>query len=257
MGKTVLVDRIDLVGCKVLAKVVDRWVHKDRSHRFTVMFSDGERRFKVPRDELIVQEHKYFYWNTQTAQTCWEPPDANRKVLWNMFRGRKARRKLHEAEMKRLAELEKERRHRLGQGKDVSDLELIIADRSLDTGGDVKTLAIEPLLTNGVAEGAIVALTDEEAVQQEDPVKAFHEHFRPHYNDVSSGHMVWPPLTGEDWGRLVEDDSRLLRYLGDWEEFEHRKTQCRFWRDTILVEQETSVRKLQLLFRQYLSLIHI
>ena len=63
--------------------------------------------------------------------------------------------------------------------------------------------------------------------------------------------MVWPPLSGEDWGRLVEDDSRLLRYLGDWEEFEHRKTQCRFWRDTILVEQETAVRKLQLLFRQY------
>jgi hypothetical protein len=250
VGKTVLVDRIDLVGCKVLAKVVDRWVHKDRSHRFTVMFSDGERRFKVPRDELIVQEHKYFYWNTQTAQTCWEPPDENRKVLWNMFRGRKARRKVHEAEMKRLAELEEERRHRLGQGKDVSDLELIIADRSLDTGGDVKTLAIEPLLTNGVAEGAIVALNEEEAIN-EDPVKAFHEHFRPHYNDVSSGHMVWPPLTGEDWGRLVEDDSRLLRYLGDWEEFEHRKTQCRFWRDTILVEQETAVRKLQLLFRQY------
>ena len=88
VGKTVLVDRIDLVGCKVPAKVVDRWVHKDRSHRFTVMFSDGERRFKVPRDEMIVQEHKYFYWNCLTAQTCWEPPDANRKVLWNMFRGR-------------------------------------------------------------------------------------------------------------------------------------------------------------------------
>ena len=52
------------------------------------MFSDGERRFKVPRDELIVQEHKYFYWNCLTAQTCWEPPDENRKVLWNMFRGR-------------------------------------------------------------------------------------------------------------------------------------------------------------------------
>ena len=70
----------------------------------------------VNADELIVQEHKYFYWNTETAQTCWEPPDENRKVLWNMFRGRKARRKVHEAEMKRLAELEEERRHRLGQG---------------------------------------------------------------------------------------------------------------------------------------------
>ena len=80
-------------------------------------------------------------------------------------------------------------------------------------------------------------------------VKAFHEHFRPHYNERT--HMVWPPLSGEDWGRLVEDDSRLLRYLGDWEEFEHRRTQCRFWRDTILVEQETAVRKLQLLFRQF------
>ena len=56
------------------------------------MFADGQRRFKVPRDELIVQEHKYFYWNCLTAQTCWEPPDENRKVLWNMFRGRKARR---------------------------------------------------------------------------------------------------------------------------------------------------------------------
>ena len=92
VGKTVLVDRIDLVGTKVTAKVVDRWVHKDRSHRFTIMFADGQRRFKVPRDELIVQEHKYFYWNCHTAQTCWEPPDENRKVLWNMFRGRKARR---------------------------------------------------------------------------------------------------------------------------------------------------------------------
>jgi hypothetical protein len=80
------------VGTKVTAKVVDRWVHKDRSHRFTIMFADGQRRFKVPRDELIVQEHKYFYWNCNTAQTCWEPPDENRKVLWNMFRGRKARR---------------------------------------------------------------------------------------------------------------------------------------------------------------------
>ena len=166
-----------------------------------------------------------------------------------------------------LAELEEERRHRLGQGKDVSDLELIIADRSLDTGGDVKTLALEgqPLLTqNGeVAEGAIVPHKPEAEAGNEDPVtarveitcsdnvthrmlatqvKAFHEYFRPHYNPVEN-HMVWPPLSGEDWGRFVEDDSRLLRYLGDWEEFEHRKTQCRFWRDTILVEQETAVQK--------------
>ena len=129
----------------------------------------------MPRDELIVQEHKYFYWNCKTAQTCWEPPDENRKVLWNMFRGRKARRKLHEAELKRLAELEEERRHRLGQGKDVSDLELIIADRSLDTGGDVKTLALEgqPLLTqNGeVAEGAIVPHKPEAEAVNEDPVR--------------------------------------------------------------------------------------
>ena len=172
VGKTVLVDRIDLVGCKVTAKVVDRWVHKDRSHRFTVMFSDGERRFKVPRDELIVQEHKYFYWNTQTAQTCWEPPDENRKALWQMFRGRKARRKLYEAEQKRLAELEEERRHRLGQGKDVSDLELIIADRSLDTGGDVKLLTLEGPVVGGVAEGAIVPHSEkEETAVNEDPVR--------------------------------------------------------------------------------------
>ena len=85
------------------------------------------------------------------------------------------RRKLHEAELKRLAELEEERRHRLGQGKDVSDLELIIADRSLDTGGDVKTLALEgqPLLTqNGeVAEGAIVPHKPEAEAVNEDPAR--------------------------------------------------------------------------------------
>jgi hypothetical protein len=77
--------------------------------------------------------------------------------------------------MKRLAELEEERRHRLGQGKDVSDLELIIADRSLDTGGDVKTLALEgqPLLTqNGeVAEGAIVPHDQKVEEVNEDPVR--------------------------------------------------------------------------------------
>ena len=77
--------------------------------------------------------------------------------------------------MKRLAELEEERRHRLGQGKDVSDLELIIADRSLDTGGDVKTLALEgqPLLTqNGeVAEGAIVPHQEKVEAVNEDPVR--------------------------------------------------------------------------------------
>ena len=88
---------------------------------------------------------------------------------------RKARRKLHEAEQKRLAELEEERRHRLGQGKDVSDLELIIADRSLDTGGDVRTLALEgqPLLTqNGeVAEGAIVPHDQKVEEVNEDPVR--------------------------------------------------------------------------------------
>ena len=189
VGKTVLVDRIDLVGTKVTAKVVDRWVHKDRSHRFTIMFADGQRRFKVPRDELIVQEHKYFYWNCLTAQTCWEPPDENRKVLWNMFRGRKARRKLHEAELKRLAELEEERRHRLGQGKDVSDLELIIADRSLDTGGDVKTLALEgqPLLTqNGeVAEGAIVPHQEKVEPVNEDPVRPV---WKSHFGQRNSRH---------------------------------------------------------------------
>ena len=78
--------------------------------------------------------------------------------------------------MKRLAELEEERRHRLGQGKDVSDLELIIADRSLDTGGDVRTLALEgqPLLTqNGeVAEGAIVPHKPEAEAVNEDPVSS-------------------------------------------------------------------------------------
>ena len=78
--------------------------------------------------------------------------------------------------MKRLAELEEERRHRLGQGKDVSDLELIIADRSLDTGGDVKTLALEgqPLLTqNGeVAEGAIMPHDQKPAESvNEDPAR--------------------------------------------------------------------------------------
>ena len=85
------------------------------------------------------------------------------------------RRKLHEAEQKRLAELEEERRHRLGQGKDVSDLELIIADRSLDTGGDVKTLALEgqPLLTQHgeVAEGAIVPHDQKVEEVNEDPVR--------------------------------------------------------------------------------------
>ena len=88
---------------------------------------------------------------------------------------RKARRKLHEAELKRLAELEEERRHRLGQGKDVSDLELIIADRSLDTGGDVKTLALEgqPLLTQHgeVAEGAIVPHDQKVEEVNEDPAR--------------------------------------------------------------------------------------
>ena len=77
--------------------------------------------------------------------------------------------------MKRLAELEEERRHRLGQGKDVSDLELIIADRSLDTGGDVKTLALEgqPLLTQHgeVAEGAIVPHDQKVEEVNEDPVR--------------------------------------------------------------------------------------
>ena len=127
--------------------------------------------------------------------------------------------------------MEEERRHRLGQGKDVSDLELIIADRSLDTGGDVKTLALEgqPLLTqNGeVAEGAIVPHDQKVEEVNEDPVrpvwtsnnvthrmlatqvKAFHAYFRPHYNPVEN-HMVWPPLSGEDWGRLVEDDLSLI-----------------------------------------------
>ena len=96
----------------------------------------------------------------------------------------------------------------------------------------MKTLALEgqPLLTqNGeVAEGAIVPHDQKVEEVNEDPVrpvwtsnnvthrmlatqvKAFHEYFRPHYNPVEN-HMVWPPLSGEDWGRLVEDDSRLLR----------------------------------------------
>ena len=248
VGKTVLVDRIDLVGCKVSAKVVDRWVHKDKTHRFTVMFNDGERRFKVPRDELIVQEHKYFYWNSVTAQTCWEPPVEDRKVLWEMFRGRKKRRQAAEAEAKRLDELEKERLRRLGRGEDVIDLKLIMSDRSLDTGGDVLTLALpEDQLV--VQEEALVPHIQEE--EAEDPRKLFNEWFRPHFNELSTEHMVWPPLSGEDWGRLVKEDSRVLRYLGDWEEFEHTHTQCRFWRDTVQEEREVAVRKLQLMFRQY------
>lgn len=64
--------------------------------------------------------------------------------------------------------------------------------------------------------------------------------------------MDWPPLSGEDWGNLVANsDARLLRYLGDWEEYEHRGVQCRFWRDTIVAQREAAVRRLQLMFRQF------
>ena len=41
VGKTVLVDRDELVGTKVEGKVVDRWVHADKTHRFTIMFDAG------------------------------------------------------------------------------------------------------------------------------------------------------------------------------------------------------------------------
>ena len=83
VGKTVFVDRIDFVGTKVTAKVVDRWCTRTRSHRFTIMFADGQRRFKVPRDELIVQEHKYFLLElSHGADVLAEPPDENRKVAW-------------------------------------------------------------------------------------------------------------------------------------------------------------------------------
>jgi len=50
---------------------------------------------------------------------------------------------------------------------------------------------------------------------------------------------------------LVNDHARLLRYLGDWEEYEHRGVGCRFWRDTVVVEREAAARRLQLMFRQF------
>ena len=65
------------------------------------------------------------------------------------------------------------------------------------------------------------------------PRESFHEHFRPHYNDVPGPHGL-APLTGEDWGRLVEDDSD---YYVIWVTGRNLNIERRFWRDTILVEQ--------------------
>ena len=127
VGKTVLVDRQDLIGTKIPAKIVDRWVAPDAAFRFTVLFEDGERRFKVPREEMMVIENRYFYWNCKTVETCWEPPEAVRKPLFKMFKGRKARKLAADKERKRLKELEEERRRRLARGETLEEVETALA----------------------------------------------------------------------------------------------------------------------------------
>ncbi|KAJ1453693.1 hypothetical protein M885DRAFT_273287 [Pelagophyceae sp. CCMP2097] len=79
--------------------------------------------------------------------------------------------------------------------------------------------------------------------------KAFDVAFRPHF-DLNHENTPWPDLGGTEWDALRENDSRLLRYLWDFEEWEHRKTQTRFWVDRDCADKETAVRKLQRLFRQ-------
>ena len=71
------------------------------------------------------------------------------------------------------------------------------------------------------------------------------------YNPRAAKALDWPLFTGEDWAVLVNDHARLLRYLGDWEEYEHRGVGCRFWRDTVVVERAAAARRLQLMFRQF------
>jgi hypothetical protein len=92
-----------------------------------------------------------------------------------------------------------------------------------------------------LGDDSAVMSVESQARVASDAAKAFDAFFRPQF-DAENDNAPWPDLGGTEWDALRENDSRLLRYLDDFEEWEHRKTQTRFWVDRDAADKETAAR---------------
>ena len=83
-------------------------------------------------------------------------------------------------------------------------------------------------------------------------LKAWDSYFRPRYGEAARDAIRWPAPTGEEWDSLAQtSNSRLVRYMEDWEEYELRHCKTRFWRCTVLAEREVACRRIQRMVRQF------
>ena len=319
-GTRVLVDRNDVIGCKISGvvrevgrkpnddlvyaiqcEVPDDEDHSSTSEEGSLISKKTELRKDVFRSEIISVDARTFYWNADLAKSTWDPPEEvlpeTAEVLEAQLEQWKAPVTIESSEENDEEEepeitpvdikdlsgvpalaltaeriLNAKKMHHQKKEKPTTPVkeeapqtpssEVTFAAttpsekkiRSFDDvdpetevpGGDKTPVSRATSATSNKSR-ATTAASEKASVEA---IGEFDSIFRPRNRDQGGANVDWPTLTGPEWDDLAANHARLLRYMDDWEEYEHVRTQSRFWRDTWTAQQEAAIRRMQRVYRQ-------
>jgi len=273
-GTRVLVDRREVIGCKVRGIVRDVGRQLNDELIFTVECLDDDEghydlREGLFRNDLISVDAKIFYWHADRCEASWDCPDhldadtkeaLRRQLDFVSDDNITAPRLALTAETILAAAAASHKREtsvtfteeffpqreeealsppKTGLSTTTTNFSQATSSPRSDTEASRRPKTSASRATSAASEKASV-----------DAIRDFDVFFRPRDRDLGAANAPWPILTGPEWDDLAANHARLLRYLGDWEEYEHVRTLSRFWRDTFVAEQEAAVRRFQRLYRQ-------
>ncbi|KAJ8608520.1 hypothetical protein CTAYLR_005737 [Chrysophaeum taylorii] len=256
-GSVVLVDSLEVIGSKVEARVKAVEERDNGECVYTVVCpEEPEPRTEMYRRDLIVVEQRVFFWSNELSYASWAVPDDVSNDVRGRLELQLEQRTLKNSCRRRLPQLPNSD----GENGAEPQPALLVAVAAAVAAQEDDVLGGQLPQEEEIAEAGARQIADtvelstvgEGRAGEEitDPLRDFDAAFRPHYSDQGAQNIRWPHLTGTEWEVLVAKHSRFLRYLEDWEEYEHVRTQSRFWRDTAVAEKEAGVRRVQRMFRQ-------
>lgn len=253
-GSPVLIDTLEVIGAKVEAVVQDV-VRKDAGNlEYNVAsLPEGSLRKSLPRIDLICVEPRFFFWNHELSYSSWTLPGPDivdsrvREILSAQIKKRQQR--IREV-VKTVTPYIPDDDSNTTSPSPMDDvvLKALAKARVAKESHSVVPAEYERSINDGLfveAKNNTLGNTDGADAQ-----RIFHSIFRPQYGPAGAKHIRWPELSGAEWDDLVLKHSRLLRYLSEWEEYEHVRTRTRFWRNTVVSEEEAGILRVQRVFRQ-------
>lgn len=252
-GTVVLVDTLDVVGAKIKAVVqaVRRKENGDNEYKIECENESGPRE-GVPRHELICVESRIFFWSTSHAFSSWTLPDD--EIIMPIGIRQQLSAQLDKLKFDDEKYAVRKELPSVGDAIETEETNASLLDsvkRAMKAKKD-QTARPPRIDEESAANNSRLETTSHvsESTTSADAIRTFNSTFRPQYAPGLSGRVRWPDLTGAEWEELVSKQCRLVRYLDDWEEYEHVRTRSRIWRDTVAAEEEIAARQVQRAFRQ-------